>query len=154
MPPWRFQNRSARFRRASKPPFSGSEIPSGSAKRGVKHVNGDMLETIPYTQAIMLKLILHTWDDDHCKKILRNCSNALPNNGKVIVVEYCVLPEVIENTPETKNMLLPADIAMTTLFNGKERTISEYDALAKSVGFVETKAFPICLGTCVIEFLK
>nr|XP_011460531.1 PREDICTED: (S)-scoulerine 9-O-methyltransferase-like isoform X1 [Fragaria vesca subsp. vesca] len=133
-------------------------LPSGVARApeypGVKHVNGDMFETIPYTQAIMLKLILHNWDDDHCKKILRNCSNALPNNGKVIVVEYCVLPEVIENTLETKTMLLPADIAMMTLCNGKERTISEYDALAKSVGFVQTKAFPICHGTYVIEFLK
>ncbi|KAL6198683.1 hypothetical protein ACLB2K_028472 [Fragaria x ananassa] len=122
--------------------------------QGVKHVDGDMLETIPDTQAIMLKWILHNWDDDHCKKILRNCWNALPNNGKVIVVEYCVLPEVIENTPETKNMLLVCDLLMMTFCTGKERTTSQYDALAKSVGFIKTKAFPIYHGTYVIEFHK
>lgn len=37
---------------------------------------------------------------------------------------------------------------------GKERTTAEFDNLAKSVGFVETKKFPISHGNYVIEFLK
>nr|XP_011462015.1 PREDICTED: (S)-scoulerine 9-O-methyltransferase-like [Fragaria vesca subsp. vesca] len=46
-----------------------SVVARAPSYRGVKHVNGDMLETIPDTQAIMLKWVLHNWDDDHCKKI-------------------------------------------------------------------------------------
>ncbi|XP_062017569.1 (S)-scoulerine 9-O-methyltransferase-like isoform X1 [Rosa rugosa] len=121
---------------------------------GVKHVSGDMFELIPETQSLMLMLVLHNWDDEHCKKILRNCWEAIPDYGKVIVIEQYVMPELVENTPEMKRILY-YDVIMMTLFpGGKERTIAEFDILAKSVGFVETKIFPLPRGSYVIEFLK
>lgn len=99
-------------------------------------------------------MVLHNWDDEHCKKILKNCWEALPENGKVIVVEQNVLPEVVENTPEMMRISY-CDIYMMALCpGGKERTTAEFDILAKSVGFVETNFFPISYGNYVIEFLK
>ncbi|XP_050370616.1 (S)-scoulerine 9-O-methyltransferase-like [Argentina anserina] len=131
-----------------------SVIAQAPKHQGVKHVGGDMFGSIPKTQSFTLKLILHNWDNEHCKKILRNCWEALPEAGKVIVVEYFVLPEELKNTPETMQILAD-DIFMMTLFNGgKERTIAEMDNLAKSAGFIETKFFPISHGTYAIEFLK
>ncbi|XP_062011399.1 (S)-scoulerine 9-O-methyltransferase-like [Rosa rugosa] len=122
--------------------------------QGVEHVSGDMFEFIPKTQSIMLMLVLHNWDDEHCKKILRNCWEAIPDYGKVIVVEPFVMPELVEETPEMKRILY-YDVIMMTLFpGGKERTTAELDILAKSVGFVETKIFPLPRGSHVIEFLK
>ncbi|KAK9936820.1 hypothetical protein M0R45_013643 [Rubus argutus] len=45
-------------------------LPSVIAKaptyQGVKHVSGDMFESIPNTQSILLKEVLHNWDDEHC----------------------------------------------------------------------------------------
>lgn len=85
---------------------------------------------------------------------MRNCWEALPEAGKVIVVEYFVLPEELKNTPETMQILAD-DIFMMTLFDGgKERTIAEMDKLAKCAGFTETTFFPVSHGTYVIEFLK
>ncbi|KAK9929637.1 hypothetical protein M0R45_026730 [Rubus argutus] len=122
--------------------------------QGVKHVKGDMFKSIPKTQSIMLKEVLHNWDDEHCKKILRKCWEALPNTGKVIVVEYVIMPQELKNTPEIVHSLT-VDIMMMTLYNGgKQRTTDDFDNLAKSVGFIETKIFPITHVTCVIEFLK
>ncbi|KAL6198454.1 hypothetical protein ACLB2K_028243 [Fragaria x ananassa] len=134
------------------------DIPSVIAQapnyQGVKHVSGDMRDSIPKTQSIILKLILRNWDNKHCEKILRNCWEALPEAGKVIVVEYFVLPEELKNTPETMQILAD-DIFMMTLFDGgKERTIAEMDKLAKCAGFTETTFFPVSHGTYVIEFLK
>ncbi|KAL6198146.1 hypothetical protein ACLB2K_027938 [Fragaria x ananassa] len=109
--------------------------------QGVEHVSGDMFEFIPKTQSVMLM-------------ILRNCWEAIPDYGKVIVVEHYVMPELIENTPDIKRVLY-IDIAMMALFHGaKERTTAEFDILAKSVGFVETKIFPLPHGSYILEFLK
>ncbi|KAL6197419.1 hypothetical protein ACLB2K_033028 [Fragaria x ananassa] len=122
--------------------------------QGVEHVSGDMFEFIPKTQSVMLMLILHNWDDEHCKKILRNCWEAIPDYGKVIIVEHYVMPELIENAPDIKRVLY-IDIAMMVLFHGaKERTTAVFDILAKSVGFVETKIFPLPHGSYILEFLK
>ncbi|KAL3500450.1 hypothetical protein ACH5RR_039543 [Cinchona calisaya] len=38
-----------------------------------------------------MQWILHDWDDEHCLKLLRNCYKALPEDGKIIIVEGIVL---------------------------------------------------------------
>ncbi|GLJ55162.1 hypothetical protein SUGI_1183920 [Cryptomeria japonica] len=49
---------------------------------GITHVWGDMFESVPSSQTIFMKLILHDWNDDHCIRILENCHKALPEKGK------------------------------------------------------------------------
>ncbi|KAF2283205.1 hypothetical protein GH714_043537 [Hevea brasiliensis] len=58
---------------------------------GVNHVEGDMFESVPQGDAIFMKWILHDWSDEHCLKLLKNCYEAIPDDGKVIVVD-AVLP--------------------------------------------------------------
>ncbi|KAF3644643.1 Caffeic acid 3-O-methyltransferase [Capsicum annuum] len=58
----------------------------------VEQVGGDMLVIVPKADAIFMKWICHDWSDDHCIKLLKNCYEALPANGKVIIAE-CILPE-------------------------------------------------------------
>nr|XP_011468471.1 PREDICTED: (S)-scoulerine 9-O-methyltransferase-like [Fragaria vesca subsp. vesca] len=104
----------------------GTAIAKIVSMYGVEHLSGDMFELIPKTQSVMLMLILHNWNDDH-----------------------------FENTPDIK-LVLYIDIVMMAMFQGaKERTTAEYDTLAKSVGFVETKIFPLPHGrSYILEFLK
>ncbi|PON58444.1 O-methyltransferase COMT-type [Parasponia andersonii] len=60
---------------------------------GIKHVPGVMFSSIPKAdQAIMIKEILHNWSDEHCRKLVKNCYEALPQNGKLIVIEI-IMPE-------------------------------------------------------------
>ncbi|KAK9131121.1 hypothetical protein Sjap_011608 [Stephania japonica] len=121
---------------------------------GVEHVAGDMFEGIPNAQTIMLKWVLHDWSDEYCEKILNNCWKALPGEGgKVIVVEY-VLPEVLGNNAETFNALIPDLLMMNLSPGGKERTLAQYEDLARAGGFSKIKAFPISQGLHVLEFLK
>ncbi|KAH0663551.1 hypothetical protein KY290_029479 [Solanum tuberosum] len=59
---------------------------------GIEHVGGDMLKSVPQGELIILKAILHNWDDDDCVKILKNCWRALPNDGKVV----CLIDESVD----------------------------------------------------------
>ncbi|GLJ12081.1 hypothetical protein SUGI_0183670 [Cryptomeria japonica] len=52
---------------------------------GVQHIAGDMFVSVPNADAIFMKLILHDWGDEECKKILKNCHEALPKQGKLIM---------------------------------------------------------------------
>ncbi|CAM6077666.1 unnamed protein product [Sphagnum tenellum] len=55
---------------------------------GVKHVGGDMFDSVPSGDATFMKWILHDWSDSECVTILPNCFNALPaSGGKVTAVE-------------------------------------------------------------------
>ncbi|URD76217.1 caffeic acid [Musa troglodytarum] len=63
--------------------------------------------------------------DEHCAKILKNCWEALPEKGKVIVVE-CVLPVGVFHV----DLIMLAHNP-----GGKERTEEEFHGLAKRAGF-------------------
>nr|BAO31650.1 O-methyltransferase [Sesamum indicum] len=54
---------------------------------GVEHVGGDMFVSVPKADAIFMKWICHDWSDAHCQKLLKNCYDALPDNGKVIIAD-------------------------------------------------------------------
>ncbi|KAK2634433.1 hypothetical protein Ddye_029225 [Dipteronia dyeriana] len=70
---------------------------------GVEHVSGDMFVSVPKGDAIFMKWICHNWNDEHCLKLLKNCYEALPENGKVIVCE-CILPVTPDPSLESKLM--------------------------------------------------
>lgn len=94
--------------------------------------------------------ILHNWSDAVCVKILKNCWKALPDNGKIIIVED-VIPE---NIDEAKTALF-GDMLMLTLFiGGKERTENEYQFLAKESGFFGFKIVCNIYKSSIMEFYK
>ncbi|KAL0913176.1 hypothetical protein M5K25_016615 [Dendrobium thyrsiflorum] len=120
---------------------------------GVEHVSGDMFESVPAADAVILKWILHDWTDEQCVKLLRNCWKALPEKGKVIVVE-CILPVVPNEAIATKGAF-QFDLAMLLdTVGGKERTENEFKSLAKEAGFSDFKSIYIFAGSWVMEFIK
>ncbi|KAH9317543.1 hypothetical protein KI387_019312 [Taxus chinensis] len=65
---------------------------------GIEHVGGSMFESVPSgTDAIFIKKVLLDWDDTSCMKILENCHKALPENGKLILIEEAV-PDLLEKS--------------------------------------------------------
>ncbi|CAI9106576.1 OLC1v1005764C1 [Oldenlandia corymbosa var. corymbosa] len=105
---------------------------------GVDHVGGDMFECVPGGDAIFMKMILHDWSDDHCLKLLKNCFNALPDGGKVIVVDL-ILPEKPDTSTSSKGILSSDVLMMTVNPGGRERSENEVRALAVSAGFRDSK---------------
>lgn len=81
-----------------------------------------------------------------------NCYDALPSNGKVIVMET-ILPTNPEVSIRSQNPFI-MDLMMMAFFGGKERTIEEYAALAKEAGFSGFNTTYIFGEISIIELTK
>ncbi|KAJ1390797.1 Winged helix-like DNA-binding domain superfamily [Sesbania bispinosa] len=120
---------------------------------GVEHVGGDMFESVPTGDAVFMKWILHDWSDEHCLKLLKNCYKAVPDDGKVIVVDS-ILPIEAEKTAIAKNAFVSDLLMMTQNPGGKERTQQEFMELAKGSGFSGIRFVCCVSGLWVMEFFK
>ncbi|MED6162256.1 hypothetical protein PIB30_118888 [Stylosanthes scabra] len=112
-----------------------------------------MFESVPNGDAIFMKWILHDWSDEQCMKVLKNCHKAIPEDGKVIVVETMV-PVLPENTKAAQAAFKGDLFMMTQDIGGKERTKHEFIQLAKASGFSAIKF--VCSASIywVMEFYK
>ncbi|WP_254509808.1 acetylserotonin O-methyltransferase [Anatilimnocola floriformis] len=92
-------------------------------------VGGSFFEQVNVqADVIMMRHIIHDWDDEKCVTILKNCRAALKRGGKVVVVES-VVPT--GNEPGFVKWL---DLTMLTIPEGKERTADEYRELFAGAG--------------------
>ncbi|KAI4344699.1 hypothetical protein L6164_011896 [Bauhinia variegata] len=120
---------------------------------GVEHVEGDMFESVPKGDAIFMKWILHDWSDEMCLKVLKNCYDAIPQDGKVIVVE-AVIPLLPETSAAAKGISLLDVQMMTQNPGGKERTEQEFMDLATAAGFSGIKYECYVNNLWVMELFK
>ncbi|CAL1372571.1 unnamed protein product [Linum trigynum] len=108
----------------------------------LEFMGGDMLESVPSADAILLKWILHNWDDESCVKILKCCKAAVSGDegkkGKVIVIDM-VMSEVGVEDDLSREIQLCFDLMMATLYNAKERNEMEWKGLFDAAGFSDYK---------------
>ncbi|KAJ6874436.1 caffeic acid 3-O-methyltransferase 3-like [Populus alba x Populus x berolinensis] len=156
-------------------------IADAPAFPGVENVGGDMFVSVPKADAVFMKThktfmihcheahrlsnltrmvlvcshsgICHDWSDEHCLRFLKNCYDALPENGKVILVE-CILPVAPDTSLATKGVM-HVDARMLAHYpGGKERTDKEFEGLARGAGFKSFEVMCCAFNTHVIEFRK
>jgi SAM-dependent methyltransferase len=91
---------------------------------------GDFFESVPDGyDAYFLKSVIHDWNDELSIKILKNCRNAMPANGRLLIAEQTV---------SSSDDLYPdryADLEMMVLVGGKERSREDFEKLLGSSGF-------------------
>ncbi|KAL2328163.1 hypothetical protein Fmac_021590 [Flemingia macrophylla] len=117
--------------------------------KNFEYVSGDMFEAIPSADCIMLKYILHDWNDEESIKILEKCKQAIPSHGKVIIMDI-----VMEQKPEDETIISVQfwlDMIMMTLGAGKERSEKEWATLIFSAGFSNYKINPTSGSLSIIE---
>ncbi|XP_052151856.1 caffeate O-methyltransferase-like protein 2 [Oryza glaberrima] len=121
---------------------------------GVKHIAGNMFESVPNGDAIFLKSMLHLHNDEECIKILKKCHQALTHNGKVIAVEI-VLPAIPEPVATAQNPFRMDMIMLNNHWGGKERTEPEFAKLAVECGYTGVfRATYIFANYWALEFSK
>jgi hypothetical protein len=101
----------------------------------------------PGSRAFVMKNIIHDWDDAQACEILRNCRRAIPNDGVLLLIEYCLGDD---NAPSLGKTI---DLVMMTITGGKERTVEEHRALLASAGFQLNRAIPVSPDITIIEAL-
>ncbi|MEO3977676.1 methyltransferase [Streptomyces sp. CAU 1734] len=104
-------------------------VPGGADHRGRwETAEGDFFDSVPAGDILMLKRILHDWDDDQCVTVLRNCREALAPGGRVLVIDAVVPPG---NEPHQAKVL---DLMMMTSLTGRERTEADFARLFAEAG--------------------
>jgi caffeic acid 3-O-methyltransferase len=86
-------------------------------------------------------------------EILKNCYAALPDDGKVIVIEL-ILPEAPETSAAVRCVMQIDLVMMTQNPGGKERTKQDFESLARRTGFKGIKSECFVCNYCVLEFCK
>uniref|UniRef100_A0A5B7BY72 Putative trans-resveratrol di-O-methyltransferase n=1 Tax=Davidia involucrata TaxID=16924 RepID=A0A5B7BY72_DAVIN len=115
-------------------------------------VGGDMFESIPPANAILLKSILHDWSDEECVKILKRCKEAIPSKdkgGKVIIIDMMMENEKADD--ESVEAQLFFDMEMMVLLTGQERNEKEWGELFSAAGFSHYKITPLLGLRSLIE---
>jgi O-methyltransferase domain/Dimerisation domain len=98
-------------------------------------VEGNFFEKIPIeADAIILKSILHDWDDEKCLAILKNCHASLQAGQALLVVEK-IMPDQVADNPG----IILGDLHMLAVTGGMERTADEYHRLFAAAGFKPEK---------------
>jgi ubiquinone/menaquinone biosynthesis C-methylase UbiE len=118
---------------------------SGIADR-CQLVGGDFFQSVPEgADAIIMKWIIHDWNDEQSIAIMKNCHRALPAGGKLVLVE-AVVPAGTE--PHFSKFI---DLNMLVMTGGRERTEEEFRRLYEAAGFHLTRVVPTESPFSVIE---
>jgi hypothetical protein len=121
---------------------------SGIADR-CEIIGGDFFQAVPSgSDAIIMKWIIHDWNDEQSVTIMKNCYQALPKSGKLILVEAVVPPG------DEMHFAKFIDLNMLVMTGGRERTEEEFRQLYQAAGFRLTRIVPTESPFSVIEGLK
>lgn len=109
-------------------------------------VAGDIFASVPRGgDTYILKEVIHDWDDARCVEILRKCRSAMPDTGRLLIVERVIGPP---NAPSEGKII---DIVMLVMAGGKERTLDEYRELLERAGLRLRDTHPTASGLDVLE---
>ena len=112
-------------------------------------VGGNMFEEVPSgADAYLMKWIIHDWNDERSLTILKNIHRAMPENGKLLLVEMIVPPS---NELHFSKLL---DVNMLVMTGGCERTEAEYAELFAQAGFRLARIVPTQGPASVLEAVR
>lgn len=102
-----------------------------------------------HVDVVLLKSVLHDWNDDDAVRILQRARDALAPDGRVLVIER-VMPAQVEDLPAHRTTAR-SDLNMLVSLGGRERTVEDYDALLSSAGLLRQRTLPAAAAFSVIE---
>jgi ubiquinone/menaquinone biosynthesis C-methylase UbiE len=105
---------------------------------------GDVFELeLPAADAFLLRMLLHSFEDDQAVDVLGRCRSALRPGGRVFVAE----------APDTDPLRFTSlDLIMLVLGHGRERTLAQYDELAAAAGLSRVAVHATRVGPRAIEY--
>ena len=115
----------------------------------IQPIAGNFFESVPSGgDGYLMRWIIHDWNDEKSSIILKNCHRAMPDQGKLLLVES-IIPS--GNEPSPAKFI---DMIMLLLTGGRERTEAEYRSLLRSNGFELTRVIPAPSMVSIIEAVK
>lgn len=102
-------------------------------------------EAPPVCDAYFLVNVLHDWEDEICCRILKNISQSMNADSRLLVLEYHLEPGPGFSVAKL------LDIEVLVMGGGRERSIDEYTTLLGSVGLVVSGVIPTNRGPALME---
>jgi hypothetical protein len=115
----------------------------------IQPIAGNFFESVPSSSDVyLMRWIIHDWNDEKSSLILKNCHQAMPDHGKLLLVESIIPPG---DEPAPAKFL---DLVMLFLTGGRERTEEDYQSLLRSNGFELMRVIPTASMVNIIEAVK
>jgi hypothetical protein len=112
-------------------------------------IAGSFFEPIAIKADIfILKRILHNWNDEKALLILKNVSQAMEDDSLLYIIDG------ILDCAQDQQLLAAIDLALLTIFQGRERTMQELNALIDQADLEIIHIIPINNLICAIECKK
>jgi hypothetical protein len=112
-------------------------------------VGGDFFAGLPSgADAYLLKSVIHDWNDDQAVAILRQCRAAMPDTGRVLVVDPVVPPGDQPSPNKLVDLLL---LALLGSGSGRERTEAEHRVLFEAADLRLARAIPTASPSWLLE---
>jgi acetylserotonin O-methyltransferase len=91
-------------------------------------------DELPEADLFALGRILHDWSEDKVVALLKRVFNRLPSGGALLIAE-----KLLDDDKRGPTWAQMQNLGMLLYTEGKERTLGEYEALLKQVGFAEVR---------------
>lgn len=112
-------------------PIANLNISENGLSERVQFHEGNFFESITEGyDCIVMKHIIHDWNDEKASLILKNCRKVLKEGDKVFIVDM-----VVDINSEFYPNNLAMDFLMLVVLGAKERTIEEFGKLFSENGF-------------------
>jgi len=116
-------------------------------------VGGDFFESVPSGgDAYILSGVIHDWDEEQSKAILKNCHRAMSPQGKLLLVEAVVPARIDHSAPS--QFSVRGDVNMLVHTGGCNRTEAEFRALFEAARFTLTRIIPTQGAARVLEGIR
>ena len=109
---------------------------------------GDFADVPAGGDVYVLSRVLHDWDDERCREILRHCAAAMPAHADLLILER-VLP-----TDDTPSLATAWDLHMMCNVGGRERRADHYARLLADAGFELLDHTPLPLDGSLLHARK
>jgi acetylserotonin N-methyltransferase len=114
-------------------PLAREIVGASAAADRIEVIAGDFFaDALPEGDFYSLGRILHDWSQPKILNLLKRIHDRLPSGGALLIAEKLLDPD--KSGPLWAQM---QNLNMLICTEGKERTLTEYQAILKQVGFTE-----------------
>ena len=126
-------------------------IQSMNMENSVQIASGNFFEDeFPKADLITMGNILHDWGIEDKKMLIQKAYNALPKDGKLVIIENIIDEDRRENAfglMMSLNMLIETD-------KGYDFTKTDFEKLALEIGFISVEEMPLAGPTSAVIAIK
>jgi hypothetical protein len=111
-------------------------------------VAGDFFADVPSADLVLLKSVLHDWDDERCVQLLGRIAASLLPGGAVAVVER-LMPDRVE-ARFAHRRTCRTDLNMLVATGGRERRLAELTTVLGAAGLRVDRVLPAALDFALV----